>query len=208
MSKPKLSELEELMSEMAFPFYFVERDAMLPVEPRRSENDAEHSWSVALLACSLAPEVDKTLDVGKVAQFAIVHDLVELFAGDTSPWQGDGNFRASKEEREAKALELIGERFSAFPWIRKTIQEYESKASNEATYVWAVDKVIILLLRRLDKGKFFITNGITKEMFDERLISNRKKAHAHPVVGEYYDQLLALFENHPEYFYQKLNQAA
>ena len=203
MSKPKLSELEQLMSKLVFPFYLVERDAMLPVGQRRSENDAEHSWSVALLACSLAPEIDTTLNVGKVAQFAIVHDLVELFAGDTSPWQGDSSFRASKEEREEKALELIAERFSAFPWIYQTIREYERKASNEATYVWAIDKVIILLLRRLDKGKFFIDNGITKEAFDERLIANKKKAHAHPVVGDYYDQLLALFEMHPEYFYRK-----
>lgn len=202
MSKPDLSDLENLMTRLVFPFYLVERDAMPPIEPRRYENDVEHSWSVSLLACSLAPEIDKKLDVGKVAQFAIVHDLVEVFAGDTSPWHEDA-VRTSKEEREERALKLIAKRFSVFPWIHQTIQDYESKASGEARYVWAVDKVIILLLRYLDKGKYYVDNGITKQLFDERLTSHREKAHAHTAVGEYYEQLLELFEAHPEYFYRE-----
>jgi 5'-deoxynucleotidase YfbR-like HD superfamily hydrolase len=202
MSKPSLAELQALMTKLVFPFYLVERDAMPPIEPRRYENDVEHSWSVALLACSLAPEIDKTLDIGKIAQFAIVHDIVEIFAGDTSPWDDDG-VRTSKEKREEEALQLVGKQFSAFPWIHQTIQDYESKNSNEAKYVWAVDKVIILLLRYLDKGKYYVDNGITKQLFDERLTSHRRKAHAHSTVGEYYDQLLGLFEAHPEYFYQQ-----
>lgn len=202
MSKPALSDLETLMTKLVFPFHLVERDAMLPIKSRRYENDVEHSWSVALLACSLAPEIDKKLDIGQVAQFAIVHDLVEIFAGDTSPWHEE-TVRASKEEREEKALQLIATQFSAFPWIHQTIQDYESKASNEARYVWAVDKVIILLLRYLDKGKYYVDNGITKQLFDERLTAHRKKAHAHPTIGEYYEQLLALFEAHPEYFYRE-----
>lgn len=201
MGKPDLSDLENLMTKLVFPFYLVERDAMPPIEPRRYENDVEHSWSVALLACSLAPEIDKKLDVGRIAQFAIVHDLVEIFAGDTSPWHGD-TVRASKEEREERALKLIAKQFSAFPWIHQTIEDYESKASNEAKFVWAVDKVTILLLRYLDKGKYYVANGITKQLFDERLTSHRKKAHAHPIIGEYYEQLLDLFESHPEYFHR------
>lgn len=201
MTKPKLSELEKLMANLVVPFYLVERDAALPIKHRRYENDAEHSWSLALLACSLAPEIDTTLDVGKVAQFAIVHDLVELYAKDTSPW-GSDKALTTKGEREEESLKLITQRFSLFPWIHQTIEEYEHRLSNEAKYVWAVDKVIILILRHLDKGKFFVDNGVTKQHFDERLTANRKKAHSHPVIGEYYEQLLELFEAHPEYFYR------
>lgn len=201
MSKPALTELEHLMRVLVFPFYQVERDAMPPITPRRFENDAEHSWSVALLACSLAPEVDKNLDVGKVAQFALVHDLIEVFAGDTSPWHTE-EIRISKEAREHEAVQQMATHFSAFPWITETIKAYESKSCNEATYVWAVDKIIILLLRYLDQGKYYIENSITKQLFDERLVTHRKKAHAHPVIGNYYEQLLELFAEHPEYFYQ------
>lgn len=206
MQKPALSDLENIISDLALPFYLIERDAVVPVGSRRFENDVEHSWSVALLACSLAPEVDKSLNVGRVAQFAIVHDLVEVFAGDTSPWQKQ-NASESKEEREEKAQEYIAKHFARFPWIAGTIKEYESRASNEAKFVWAVDKVIILIMRHLDKGRYYIENGITKQRFDERLTGHRKKAHAHPAVGDYYEQLLEVFERHPEYFHSSSNKS-
>jgi hypothetical protein len=57
-----------------------------------------------------------------------------------------------------------------------------------------------LILRHLDKGQYYVENGITKELFDKRLIAHRKKAHAYPKMGEYYDQLLTIFDRHPEYF--------
>lgn len=187
------------MAGLAFPFYLVKRDVVPPIEPRRPETDVEHSWSLAFLACSLAPEVDRSLDVGKIAQFAIVHDLVEVFAGDTSPWRrrqaGD-----SKEESEAKALRHIEEQFTHFPWISRTIKEYESHVSNEAKFVWALDKVIVLILRHLDRGKSYVELGVTRELFNEQLADHKRKAHAHPAVGEYYDQLLECFARHPEYF--------
>jgi 5'-deoxynucleotidase YfbR-like HD superfamily hydrolase len=199
MQEPTLKDIEALMSRLIFPFYQVERDAVPPIEPRRYENDVEHSWSVALLACSLAPEIDSELNVGKIAQFAIVHDLIELFAGDTSPWHTKDS-RESKEKREAKALQHIERQFTRFPWIAQTIKDYESHQSNEAKFVWAVDKIIILLLRYLDQGRFYVENGITKQLFDERLTRHRQKAHAHPKIGNYYERLLDLFAQHPEYF--------
>lgn len=206
MQDPSLEDMEKLMKGLVLPFYLVERDAVVPVGPRRFENDVEHSWSVAFLACSLAPEIDKELDVGKIAQFAIAHDLVEVFAGDTSPWQSR-HTHEPKEEREEKALSLIKERFARFSWVAQTIQEYEARASDEAKFVWAVDKVIILLMRYLDEGRYYAENGITKELFDRRLAAHRKKAHAHPKIGEYYEQLLKTFEEHPEYFFQEQKKA-
>lgn len=199
MTEPTLEEIGALLTKLAFPLYQVQRDAIPPIEPRRFENDAEHSWSVAFLACSLAPEIDPSLDVGKIAQFAAVHDLVEVFAGDTSPWHEE-RIRSSKEGREAAALKHINKHFGRFSWISRTIEAYESRTSNEAKFVWAVDKVIILLMRYLDHGRYYVENEITKQLFDERLTVHREKAHAHPKIGTYYDQLLDLFAAHPEYF--------
>jgi len=70
-----------------------------------------------------------------------------------------------------------------------------------------VIKVIILIMRHLDKGRHYIENGITKKHFDDRLAGHRKKAHAHPVVGDYYEQLLEVFEKHPEYFHRSSNKS-
>lgn len=200
MKDPSLEDIVSLMTKLAFPFYQLERISVPPIKPRRYENDVEHSWSVAFLACSLAPEIDQSLDVGKIAQFAIVHDLIEVFAGDTTPWQPKET-RDSKEERERQALQHIQKHFSRFPWIIQTIKEYESHASNEAKFVWAVDKILPLLMRYLERGQYYVENGITKQHFDEGLTSHRRKAHAHPKIGQYYEQLLEIFEAHPEFFH-------
>lgn len=199
--KPSLRELEDLMAQLVFPFYQIERIAIPPIEPRRFENDAEHSWSLAFMACSLAPRIDKTLDLGIIAQFAIVHDLIEIFAGDTTPWQ-DKSVRKSKEAREREAQRLIAQKFAHFPWITQTIEEYERKASPEAKFVWALDKVIMLLMRYMDRGQYYIDHGITKKHFDEGLVLHRKKASAYPAVAAYYEELLELFERHPEFFHR------
>ena len=109
----------------------------------------------------------------------------------------------SKEVREAKALKHVKKHFARFPWIARTIEEYESHKSNEAKFVWAVDKILPLLMRKLEEERYYIENGITKQHFDEGLVNHRKKAHAHPKIGEYYKQLLEIFEAHPEYFHKK-----
>ncbi len=197
--KPEIDDIKDLMENLAIPFYQVERDMDLPISPRRPENDAEHSWSLALLCCSLAPHVDKNLDLGKICQFAVVHDLVEVYAQDTSIW-ADEELLSSKEERESDALEQISTRFSAFPWIAETIREYESKQSPEANFVWAADKMIGLIIRYIDEGKFFQEKGITLAKFNNHLSDNKKKAHAHPGIAKYYDELRKLFDEHPEYF--------
>lgn len=76
MSQPDFSDIQQLVRQLVLPFYTLERDLPLPIQNHRNENDAEHSWSLALLACSLAPEIDPQLDVGKICQYAVVHDLV------------------------------------------------------------------------------------------------------------------------------------
>jgi 5'-deoxynucleotidase YfbR-like HD superfamily hydrolase len=202
MSKPTLSDIEHIVEDLILPFFEIERDMALPITKRRMENDAEHSWSVALIACSLAPLVDKKLDVGLVSQFAIVHDLVEVYAGDTSVWAND-DLLVTKEERELKALELIKEKYKQFSWMADKIELYEQKDINEALYVCAVDKLVALMIRHLDKGRFYVDEKhITFEKFNKMLVKQREKAHLHPVIGEYYEELRVIFKDHPEYFFQ------
>jgi 5'-deoxynucleotidase YfbR-like HD superfamily hydrolase len=204
MEKPTHDEVKGLISEVILPFYEIERDMLLPTVPegqRRNENDAEHSWSVAMLACTLAPHIDPGLDIGKVSQFAIVHDLVELFADDTSVWAEDSAL-AAKDQKEANALAQLKERFSNFPWLIETVEAYEKQDSNEALYVRAIDKYIAVAIRFMDGGEFYRNRGITKEIFDRNLATHREKAHGHPGVAEYYEQVRAEYDAHPEHFHQ------
>lgn len=133
--------------------------------------------------------------------FAVVHDLVELYAGDTSIWSSKEKL-ASKASREKAAAKEIVANFPAFPWIGQTVQAYERKDSSEAAFVYAMDKFLSTLIVYTDKNLHNIENyKTTKEMFDQQLVPVRKKAHSHPAVAAYYEQLRAAFDAHPEYFY-------
>lgn len=195
------ADIDRLLRRLVLPFHHIERTMRLPSGDRRWENDAEHSWSLAFLACSLAPEVDKALDVGKVCQFAVVHDIVEVHAGDTSVLKEDEHV-LTKDEREAKAVELIRSEFAHFPWIVDTIEEYERKDTNEALFVYALDKYIATAYDYIDEGKLFKEEKITLAEYNRLFTEHRKKAHSHEHIGKYYDEVRDLLDAHPEYFHQ------
>jgi 5'-deoxynucleotidase YfbR-like HD superfamily hydrolase len=108
----------------------------------------------------------------------------------------------NKEENEAKARKVIAKQFAHFPWISQTIEQYERKDTKEAQFVFALDKLIALLIRRLDKGQAYIHKKLTKTAFQKGLTPSRSKAQAHPAIGEYYEELWEIFDSHPEYFFQ------
>ncbi|HET7320493.1 MAG TPA: HD domain-containing protein [Candidatus Saccharimonadales bacterium] len=202
MAKPALKDIQQLLHELIVPFYEIERDMPIPVPSYRNENDAEHSWSLSLLTAVLAPEIDPSLNVGKATIFAVVHDVVEIYAGDTSVW-GPSEHKATKHQREQQAITKIAENFTAFPKLHDYIDEYESKSSNEALFVYALDKFINALIRITDEGKYFRLKKIDFEQFVKGIADHQKKAHSHDAVGHYYDELLGLFYAHPEHFYQE-----
>ena len=199
--KPTLPDLKDLVENVVLPFYQIERDMALPIPKRRMENDAEHSWSLALYGGALAPLIDPDLDVGKVCMFAIVHDLVEVWSGDTSVW-GEQEELNTKDAREAQAMTELEKACSAFPWIVTTAQAYERQDSPEANFVKALDKVISLVIRWSDKGQFYHDIKLTQADFERKLESHRQKAHLHAGAAEYYEALRKIFAEHPEYFYQ------
>ena len=106
------------------------------------ETDTTHTVMLALLAADLAPEADPPLDRGEVALYAIVHDLVEAYAGDTNTARGLSlDAMASKAEREAAALARIKQDLSASPWIINLIEGYELQINPAARFVRFLDKV-------------------------------------------------------------------
>src|SRR5215510_5944555 len=105
-----LEEIVSLSADLLVPAATVFRTIKTQPELDRYENDAEHSFLLATLACALGAEVEPSLELGLVSQYALVHDLVEVYAGDTTIW-ASAERHASKAEREAKALEVIERRF-------------------------------------------------------------------------------------------------
>jgi 5'-deoxynucleotidase YfbR-like HD superfamily hydrolase len=200
MTRPTFSDIQKLFRELVIPFYEIERDLPLPIQDHRNENDAEHSWTLALGVCALAPRVDPDIDVGRACMLAVVHDMVEIYAGDTSVWAPLAE-HDTKQAREEEALSTLKKKFPMFPTITDLIEEYEGKKTLESQFVWALDKFLALLVLYEDAGYYYLTNKRTWTQFTKQHITHRKKAHAHTEVGKYYDELYAAFEAHPEYFH-------
>ena len=121
------------------------------------ESDTDHTVMVSVCACALADKLYKdTLDIGRVAQFAIIHDLVETYALDTDSFGLGDKEKKEKEEREHRAFLRIQTEFEhVYPWLPQTIQSYEQLDTKEARFVKTVDKCMTKITHILNKGVYF-----------------------------------------------------
>jgi 5'-deoxynucleotidase YfbR-like HD superfamily hydrolase len=156
------------------------------------ESDTDHTVMLGLLACAFAAASDPSLDIGKIAQFSLVHDLVEAYAGDTNTFgMTEEVQKADKNQREAEALTRIKSEFDAtLPWISKTIQEYESLESAEAKFVKTMDKCLPKITRLANND----ANETRPEVFDEfckKQIKILRESYGkdHELLCEFYEYL-------------------
>lgn len=136
---------------------------------KRRENDAEHSWHLALMAPILKEYVKEELDILKVINMVIIHDLVEIDAGDTFCYDIRGN--KDKRERELKAAERI---FNILPKDQAEIiydlwSEFEQMQTIESRYAATLDRIQPLLLNITTGGHSWIENKTTKSMVLKRM---------------------------------------
>ncbi len=151
------------IAKLVFSFARVHR-VTLQEDGKTPESDTDHTVMLSVCACALAQKLYPALDIGKVAQFAIVHDLVEAYAGDTNTFNITEEERHKKEEREKQAFEKIQQEFqTVYPWIPSTIASYEALASDEAQFVKAVDKLMTKLTHRINQGAYLKNEGKTRE---------------------------------------------
>lgn len=151
------------IGRLVFAFAKVNR-VTLHEDGTTPESDTDHTVMLSVCACALAEKLYPHLDLGKVAQFAIVHDLVEAYAGDTDTFNLDPQGKIEKEEREAKALERIHHEFDeVYPWIPETIERYEALDTDEAQFVKMTDKIMTKLTHRMNQGAHLKKTGKTKE---------------------------------------------
>lgn len=119
----------------------------------RKENDAEHSWHLALMCGLLCEYANEKVDVAKTMLMVLIHDMVEIDAGDTYAYDTTGN--ATKREREVKAAERI---FHILPddqakLLRGLWEEFEEAVTPEARFALALDKIQPILLNDASGGK-------------------------------------------------------
>jgi putative hydrolase of HD superfamily len=127
----------------------------------RLENDAEHSWHLALMVILLAEYADEPFDVGRAVQLVIVHDLVEIYAGDTPLYDAVGS--VGQLDREKAAADELFVLLPADQAIRMRAlwDEFEERKTPEARFAKAMDRLEPQLLNWLARGGTWLTPGVT-----------------------------------------------
>lgn len=129
----------------------------------RRENDAEHAWHMAVMAYILKEYANEPVDISKVMILCLIHDIVEIEAGDTYAY--DPSSQSSKKEREDAAKEKI---FSLLPEDQKEemialFDEFEAGITAEAKFAKAMDNLQPLLLNNSNGGSDWREHGVTFE---------------------------------------------
>ena len=128
---------------------------------KRRENDSEHSWHLAVMAFLLS-EYFEDVDVQKVVKMVLIHDLIEIYAGDTYCYDEKAN--EDKEERERKAADML---YHILPSdqeeeYKKLWMEFEYGQSKEAVFASILDRLQPILLNYASGGKAWMEHGVHK----------------------------------------------
>jgi putative hydrolase of HD superfamily len=139
----------------------VTRQSVITGESRR-ENSAEHSWHLAVMAVVLAEHAPPGTDLGKVGAMLVLHDLVEIDAGDLFLYS-DAAAQARQEEAERAAADRL---FAILPpaqatELRGLWEEFEERRTPEARFARALDRLQPMLLNMQTRGGTWTAHGVT-----------------------------------------------
>lgn len=159
---------------------------------RRKENDAEHSWHLVLMAVLLKEHMNEDADVARVMIMVLIHDLVEIDAGDTYAYDEKG--AQTKREREVKAAERI---FGILPedqgrYFRELWEEFEAYETPEAKFAHLLDNFQPILLNDASGGKSWVEHGVHKSQPMKR---NERIPGTSDIIWE---KMQEIFEKHVE----------
>ncbi len=147
----------------------VKRQVRIPEDGDRQENSAEHSWHVALMATSLAKFAGDNVDIARVVQMILIHDLVEIDAGDMFAFASD----AHHDEQEAKEQAAANRIFGLLPppmntRLRALWQEFEDANTPDAQFAKAMDRILPVFQNMKADGGSWARHGIARSQILKR----------------------------------------
>ena len=153
----------------------------------RNENSAEHCWHVAMMAILLSEYAESPIDVAHVVELLMIHDVVEIDAGDTFCYDEEAN--SDKEQREQEAANRI---FKILPddqadKLMQLWREYEIAQTPESRFANALDRLMPLMHNFNTSGRSWQEHGVTKNQVIER---NQKIALGSQTLWEYARKLI------------------
>lgn len=153
----------------------------------RRENDAEHAWHMAMMIYILKEYANAPIDLAKTMMMALIHDIVEIDAGDTYAYDVAGV--ETQAERERLAAERI---FGLLPddqreELRGLFEEFEAGETAEAKFARTMDNLQPLMLNDSNDGGDWKTHQVTKTQIMKRHARNQLGS---KVIGEYTKELI------------------
>jgi putative hydrolase of HD superfamily len=141
----------------------------LLIDGSRRENDAEHSWHLALSARVFAEYAPEGTDIDRVVEMLVLHDIVEIDAGDTFVY--DAHEAGSQDERERAAADRI---YALLPedqaaHARALWDEFEARTTPEARFAKAVDRLAPMLANWHTEGGTWVRFGVTRDQVLEKV---------------------------------------
>lgn len=139
------------------------------IDGSRNENDAEHSWHIAVMAMVLSEYANKEIDICKAIKMLLVHDIIEIYAGDTFCYDTEAN--KSKKERELEAADRI---FGILDQdkgrkIRELWEEFEEMKTDEAIFAAAMDRMQPLFSNYYSGGGTWKKYNVKREQVYKRM---------------------------------------
>ena len=139
------------------------------VDGSRRENDAEHSWHIAVMALIFKEYATEPVNINRAVKMCVVHDLIEIYAGDTFAYDTAGN--ADKAEREAAAADKL---FAQLPKeqganIRALWEEFDAMQTPDAKYAACMDRLQPFLHNTLTSGHTWVESGTVRAFVEKRM---------------------------------------
>ncbi len=186
---PSIERLAELQQFIA-DFSKITRVPKL-IDTDRLENDVDHSYGLALTCWYLAPKVAPELNLEKIFKYALAHDTIEIYAGDTFVFANQESI-TSKSAREDAALEQLYSDWPDFTEMVDYAKGYKDKIDEEAKFVKAVDKILPLLVIELgESGEFWNRHKITLDMERQNKVTIRVSDY----IAPYYERVILWLED-------------
>lgn len=160
---------------------FVQRRTFL-TDGERLENDAEHAWHMAVMALLLSDYSNSNVDVLKVVSILLIHDLVEVYAGDTFAYDEEG--KKTQRQRELAAADKL---FAKLPAdmaarFRGLWDEFEAWETEESKFAHTLDNFQPLMLQHASNGRAWREGG---RKLSEVLVRNARSAEGSEALWEY-----------------------
>lgn len=148
----------------------------------RKENDAEHAWHMSIMTLLLAEYANEEIDKLKTISMLLIHDLVEIYAGDTYAYDESG--KSTQKQREEEAATRL---FGMLPedqaqYMRSLWDEFEERQTQEAKFARTLDNIQPMMLNAATDGKAWLEHGVHLSQILKR---NEKTAEGSKELWEY-----------------------